>query len=66
MPDSQTPQTPNGKAKRPTLRWKEDELDRIAAAARRVAEESHVPVTVPGYIKGAVEKRNDEVLGPES
>lgn len=64
MPDSQMPPTPNGKTKRPTLRWKEEELERIAAAAKRVAEESHVPVTVPGYIKGAVEKRNDEVLGP--
>lgn len=68
MPDSQMPSTPNGKPryKRPTVRWTETELERIAHAAAKLAAETHVPVTVPNYIKGSVEKRNAEVLNGDA
>ena len=51
------------KRTRPTVRWTDAEMARLKAATAKLEAETFVPVTLPKYIKGAVEKRNIEILG---
>jgi hypothetical protein len=67
MQDSQTPPSESGKSKRrPTVRWTVAELDEVARAAAKLSRETHIPVSIPAYIKGAVEKRNAELLNGDA
>jgi hypothetical protein len=49
---------------RTTIRWSDEELERIGLAAGRLSDETHTEVTVTGLIRGAVMRRCEEVLGP--
>lgn len=46
-----------------TVLWLPSDWDRIAEAADRISEETHAEVEVPNFIRGAVMRRVNEVLG---
>lgn len=46
--------------------WDAADWRRIQTAHERVKAETHLDSSVPDYIRGAVQKRNDEILGPEA
>ena len=51
---------------RHTVIWDPEDWERIRSALRRLEDETHIEVKLPDYIRGAVHKRNDEVLGAEA
>lgn len=47
-----------------TVLWKPEEWDRVEQAAKALAEQAHVAVSAPDFIRGAVLRRAEELLGP--
>lgn len=47
---------------RHTIIWDAEVWERIRSALRRLEDETHIELKVPDYIRGAVLKRNEEVL----
>lgn len=49
-----------------TLRWKPADFRRVEEAAKMLGDSIHAEVSVPDFMRGAVMRRADEILGTPS
>jgi hypothetical protein len=63
--DPETPVEPSapGLTVKKTLLFTEEDWERIQQSAQRLAADTHSEADVPGFVRGTLRKRCDEVLG---
>ncbi|MGE3176777.1 MAG: hypothetical protein AB7G23_19095 [Vicinamibacterales bacterium] len=49
-----------------TLLWKHEDYERVEQAAQALGQQIHADLSVPDFMRGAILKRADEVLGSPS
>lgn len=55
---------PEDRYRKHTLLWRPEDYDRVERAAHALGQEIHADISVPDFMRGAVLRRVDEILGP--